>query len=91
MARKSSLARLSSQVIGPSGVSSNMDLLFEKRVLFFMTWLAIAGVIFWLSSVGTDYWVIVVAFKSVYSDRSIDKFCSLLAFFFSAIENIGKK
>lgn len=66
MPRKSSLARLSSQVIGPSGVSSNMDLLFEKRVLFFMTWLAIAGVIFWLSSVGTDYWVIVVAYKSVF-------------------------
>jgi hypothetical protein len=66
MTRKSSLARLSSQVIGPAGLSSNMDLLFEKRVLFLMTWLAIAGVIFWLTSVGTDYWVVIVAFKSVF-------------------------
>jgi hypothetical protein len=61
MTRKSSLARLSSQVLGDSG--SGMDLLFEKRVLFFTTWTAIAGVIFWLTSVATDYWVIVVAFK----------------------------
>jgi hypothetical protein len=63
MTRKSSLARLSAQVLGSSSTGSSMDLLFEKRVLFFMTWTAIGGVIFWLASVATDYWVIVVALK----------------------------
>jgi hypothetical protein len=50
-------------VLGNSSTGSSMDLLFEKRVLFFMTWTAIGGVIFWLASVATDYWVIVVALK----------------------------
>jgi hypothetical protein len=40
-----------------------MDLLFEQRVLFFVTCLAMAGVVFWLTAVATDYWVIVVVFK----------------------------
>ena len=41
--------------------SSTPILLFEKRVLTFVTGLLFTGLASWLAAVSTDYWVIVVA------------------------------
>jgi hypothetical protein len=57
MVRKISLDRISS-TLGHS--SANMDLLYETRVLLCTTWLAFVGVVAWLISIATDYWVIII-------------------------------
>lgn len=44
-----------------SGGGSSSTLLFERRVLTFVTCLLGVGLVSWLAAVSTDYWVVVVA------------------------------
>jgi len=46
---------------GPLSASSGSTLLFERRVLTFVTALLGLGLVSWLTAISTDYWVVVVA------------------------------
>ena len=45
----------------PLAASSGSTLLFERRVLTFVTALLGLGLVSWLTAISTDYWVVVVA------------------------------
>ena len=61
----------------PAKIDSVQQVLYERRVLMFVSAINIVGVIVWLTAVATDYWIVVFPIKlSSYSEGKITRLWS---------------
>ncbi len=56
----------------PGKADSVQQVLYERRVLVFVTGLAFFGTAVWIAALATDYWIVVVP-KAVNATLGVDK------------------